>query len=100
MEEVEKRIQQGVDLKQTPGIVLIATNADGKSNIVISKNSPLNGIPGSLEYSSSFHHASDSELSPDSTYWIASCTKLMTTIAPLQCIERGLFSLDSICLGL
>lgn len=27
--------------------------------------------------------------------WLASCTKLPTTIAALQCVERGLFSLDS-----
>ena len=31
----------------------------------------------------------------DTMFWIASCTKLMTTIAALQCVERGLFSLDS-----
>src|SRR5690242_9844147 len=27
--------------------------------------------------------------------WMASCVKLATTIAALQCVERGLFSLDS-----
>lgn len=27
--------------------------------------------------------------------WIASCTKLMTTVAAMQCVERGLLSLDS-----
>lgn len=27
--------------------------------------------------------------------WIASCTKLVTTVAALQCVERGLFALDS-----
>lgn len=27
--------------------------------------------------------------------WLASCVKLATTIAALQCVERGLFSLDS-----
>src|SRR6266536_4245355 len=26
--------------------------------------------------------------------WVASCTKLMTTIAALQCVEKGLFTLD------
>lgn len=31
----------------------------------------------------------------DSTYWIASCTKLITTICALQCVEKGLFFLDS-----
>jgi CubicO group peptidase (beta-lactamase class C family) len=27
--------------------------------------------------------------------WLASCVKLATTVAALQCVERGLFSLDS-----
>ncbi|EON65858.1 beta-lactamase [Coniosporium apollinis CBS 100218] len=30
----------------------------------------------------------------DSVMWIASCTKLMTSIAALQCVERGLLELD------
>lgn len=33
-------------------------------------------------------------LTLDSTFWIASCTKLMTSIAALQCVERGLLNLD------
>lgn len=33
-------------------------------------------------------------LTHNSTMWIASCTKLMTTIAALQCVEKGLLSLD------
>ena len=30
----------------------------------------------------------------DTVMFTASCTKLMTTIAALQCVERGLVSLD------
>jgi CubicO group peptidase (beta-lactamase class C family) len=30
----------------------------------------------------------------DTTMWIASCTKLMTAIAVLQCVEKGLLHLD------
>jgi CubicO group peptidase (beta-lactamase class C family) len=30
----------------------------------------------------------------DSTFILASCTKLMTSISALQCVERGLFGLD------
>ncbi|KAI2629950.1 putative D-aminoacylase [Hypoxylon sp. NC1633] len=36
----------------------------------------------------------DEPLSIDSCMWVASCTKLMTAIAVLQCVERGLLSLD------
>ena len=30
----------------------------------------------------------------DTTMFTASCTKLLTTIAALQCVERGLVTLD------
>ena len=30
----------------------------------------------------------------DATFFFASCTKLMTSIAALQCVERGLITLD------
>ena len=30
----------------------------------------------------------------DAIYWMASCTKLMTAISALQCVERGQFTLD------
>lgn len=33
-------------------------------------------------------------LEVDATFGIASCTKLMTTVAALQCVERGLITLD------
>jgi CubicO group peptidase (beta-lactamase class C family) len=31
----------------------------------------------------------------DTTMWIASCTKLMTAISVLQCVEKGLLDLDA-----
>lgn len=37
---------------------------------------------------------STTPITPDTTMWIASCTKLMTAIASLQCVERGLLNLD------
>ncbi|KAI1373876.1 putative D-aminoacylase, partial [Hypoxylon crocopeplum] len=36
----------------------------------------------------------DEPLSIDTCMWVASCTKLMTAIAALQCVEKGLLSLD------
>lgn len=31
----------------------------------------------------------------DTTMWIASCTKLMTAISVMQCVEKGLLDLDA-----
>lgn len=36
----------------------------------------------------------DKPLTVDSCMWVASCTKLMTAIAALQCVEKGLLTLD------
>ncbi|KAH7093443.1 putative penicillin-binding protein [Paraphoma chrysanthemicola] len=36
-----------------------------------------------------------SPVSTQTVMWLASCNKLVTTIAGLQCVERGLFTLDS-----
>ncbi|KAJ0423117.1 beta-lactamase/transpeptidase-like protein [Aspergillus carlsbadensis] len=33
-------------------------------------------------------------ISPDGTFWLASCSKLIGTIAALQCVERGQVTLD------
>jgi hypothetical protein len=33
-------------------------------------------------------------LQTDATFWLASCTKLMTAVAIMQCVERGLIELD------
>lgn len=33
-------------------------------------------------------------MTPDSIFHLASCTKLVTSIAVLQCVEKGLLSLD------
>jgi CubicO group peptidase (beta-lactamase class C family) len=55
---------------------------------------------GAFEYKKAFGNtiAKDGATNPlprDATLIIASCTKLMTTIAALQCVERGLLELDS-----
>ncbi|KAF2737386.1 beta-lactamase/transpeptidase-like protein, partial [Polyplosphaeria fusca] len=34
-------------------------------------------------------------VSPKTVMWLASCSKLVTSVAVLQCLERGLFALDS-----
>lgn len=34
-------------------------------------------------------------VTPDTVMWLASCTKLVTAIAVMQCVEKDLFALDS-----
>jgi CubicO group peptidase (beta-lactamase class C family) len=52
---------------------------------------------GKFRYEKAFGTRSLKDPSPlkiDATMWLASCTKFMTTIAAMQCVEKGLLSLD------
>ncbi|KAJ3515061.1 hypothetical protein NM208_g15009 [Fusarium decemcellulare] len=63
-----------------PGVVLAAFNKDGKST----RNRALSRLKSS---------GSD-PITLDNTWCGFSCTKLLTTISVLQCVERGLVALD------
>ncbi|KAK9241725.1 beta-lactamase [Lipomyces tetrasporus] len=80
--DLEDIFRAAVENNIIPGVVLVATNKSG-----------------TLNYAKAFGKTGASSTSApltlNSTFWLASCTKLMTTIASLQCVERGLFSLDS-----
>ncbi|KAK7533783.1 beta-lactamase/transpeptidase-like protein [Phyllosticta citribraziliensis] len=79
-ETLEKACASGV----IPGAVVIASNADGSFRYenVFGKRSVREG-------------EDQSPLKKDAIMWIASCTKLLGTIAALQCVERGQLSLDA-----
>jgi CubicO group peptidase (beta-lactamase class C family) len=50
---------------------------------------------GKFKYQNAFGPKSPTEpMTLDSTFVFASCTKLMTSIAALQCVERGQIGLD------
>ncbi|KAI0205348.1 beta-lactamase/transpeptidase-like protein [Astrocystis sublimbata] len=80
---LEKAFEAACSAREIPGVALLAY---GKGE--------------SLNYSNAFGARSlqaplDKEpLTLDSTMYIASCTKLMTSIAAMQCVERGLIALD------
>ena len=65
--------------KGSPGLVFIAID---KSGTLIEHASGTKGINSS------------SPIDLDTTFWIASCTKIVTSIALLQLVEQGKLSLD------
>ena len=68
------------DGSHVPGLVFYAVNAQGQT---LAEN--FSGTKG----------ASNPEpMSADSVFWIASCTKLITSIAVLQQVEQGKIGLD------
>ncbi|KIV81332.1 hypothetical protein PV11_03523 [Exophiala sideris] len=82
IERLEHAAAPGPDRK-VPGAVIIAADKSGKITHAEAK-----GV-------TSMDPDKASSMNLDTTFWIASCTKLLTTIAALQCMEKGLLSLDA-----
>ncbi|KAK5634772.1 hypothetical protein RRF57_010485 [Xylaria bambusicola] len=83
MKPFEEAIEAASAAGEIPGAVLLATDKSGKFNYgrAFGKRSVRAG-------------ADQSPLRLDTVMWIASCTKVVTALAALQCCERGLLTLD------
>lgn len=82
MANFESAINNAIAAHDIPGCVLVASNRDG-----------------SFTYSNSFGSSSLKEgnerpIQLDTVMWVASCTKLMTSLCCMQLVEQGLVSLD------
>ncbi|EXJ76831.1 beta-lactamase [Capronia epimyces CBS 606.96] len=80
-EQLEAATTPGPDQK-IPGAVVIAANAEGKL-LHLEAKGYTSMVPETAR-----------PITPDTTFYIASCTKLLTTIAVLQNVERGQLDLD------
>jgi hypothetical protein len=101
MNLLEHDFNAAVSEAKIPGTILAATNTDGISYLLhwfISNRFLLTAYTGSFEYLRPFGNSSmetDSlPVSLSSTMCLASCTKLVTCVATMQCVERGLVGLD------
>ena len=78
---MEQTFEAACAAHDIPNAVLLATDREGK-----------------FTYSHAFGRLSLADDAPpiqlDSPMWIASCTKLITTISCLQCVEKGQLTLD------
>lgn len=76
---IEEQFEKATAARDIPGVVLLASSNDGKFKYekAIGPKNPA-GDPIDL----------------NTTFILASCTKLMTSIAAMQCVERGLITLD------
>ncbi|KAI0670192.1 beta-lactamase/transpeptidase-like protein [Trametes maxima] len=83
MSDFEGELEHAIAEREIPHAVLFATNKSG-----------------SWRYWKAFgpHSLADDadqrRVDHDSIMWIASCTKLQTSIAVMQCVERGIVDLD------
>ncbi|QSZ33995.1 hypothetical protein DSL72_005575 [Monilinia vaccinii-corymbosi] len=81
MSHFESTVDEACRARDIPGAIVVAGDSSGDfhyANAFGSQSLEDPSIPVSLE----------------SVVWFASCTKLLTTIAAMQCVERGLLSLD------
>ncbi|KAF7872200.1 hypothetical protein EAF04_003125 [Stromatinia cepivora] len=81
MSDFEETIENACRTRDIPGAVVVGGDSSGK-----------------FHYEKAFGSQSlkdpSTPMELDSVMWLASCTKLLTTIAAMQCVERGLLSLD------
>src|SRR5690348_2957149 len=77
---IEEKLQAAVDAGAVPGVVAMAAGPDGVL---------YEGAAGKRSA------AADDPITPDTMLRIASMTKMVTTTAALQLIERGSLSLDA-----
>lgn len=64
-----------------PGLVYVVVNRDGEEIFAHASGHEGKGIAKAMTF--------------DTSFWIASCTKLVTTIAAMQLVEQGKVGLDS-----
>ncbi|KAF7952358.1 uncharacterized protein EAE97_001855 [Botrytis byssoidea] len=78
MASLEQQFEAATSAREIPGVVLLASNADG-----------------TFKYEKAIGQATpNSQIELDSTFIMASCTKLVTSIAGLRCVEQGQIGLD------
>ncbi|KAF7888699.1 uncharacterized protein EAF02_003240 [Botrytis sinoallii] len=82
MDSFNSKIESAISAGKIPGAVTAASNAT-RSFVHASSYGPR-----------SLHPDSSTPLKTDAILSIASCTKLITSICALQCVERGQFTLD------
>ncbi|KAG4443188.1 hypothetical protein IFR05_001330 [Cadophora sp. M221] len=93
VDSLRRRFQQAN--QPLPPVTLGAINRDGilPTSFILSLSTayltltPCN--PGSFHYAKSFGEQADNPTDNDTLYWLASATKFITTIAVMQCVERG-----------
>lgn len=95
MASLDQQFQQACEAGDLPGVVLLASDATGEMRNPVDVLSQTDRPTGKFKYERAFGLKSPGEkIDVNATFIMASCTKLMTSIAALQCVERGQIQLD------
>lgn len=81
-ETFEQKLERACKEFELPGVVMVAGDREGKFYYekAIGNRSLKDGKPDPIPL--------------DAVMWLASCTKLITSVAVMQCVEKGLLKLD------
>ena len=80
MTDLQSILEAGVRAGHAPGFSAAVISADGQRQVACAGVRGLdNPVP----------------VTPDTLFWIASCTKAVTSVAALQLVERGVLDLDA-----
>ncbi|KAJ8058100.1 hypothetical protein OCU04_012959 [Sclerotinia nivalis] len=88
MQSFKAKIESAIAARSLPGVVTVASNASGSFSYT-----EAHGLH-------SLKTGASAPLKTDAIFWIASCTKLLTSISALQCVSRGQLSLDEDVAGI
>lgn len=95
MTSFEEQFEKACNARDLPGVVLVASDVKGKRLHPIRRLQGCLQLSGNFKYEKAFGYKNAEEkINVDATFIMASCTKLMTSISTLQCVERGQFGLD------
>lgn len=82
MADFETAIKDAIAIQEIPGCALVSTNSDGTFNYAKAFGS------------TSMKEGNTKPFDLKTVMWVASCTKLMTSICAMQLVEQGLVTLD------
>lgn len=99
MVNLEDTLAQGVKDGKIPHAVVFATNKDGMFTLTTTQpdDTDADTLAGSFTYKHAVGYSilgDDTPITEDAVFLLASQTKLLTSIAALQIVEKGLFALD------
>lgn len=96
MSTFEEQAAKVVESGSLPGLVVVAKDKDGEhltlEQLIITSILTLG--EGKLNYSKAFSRNGGTPYQEDSVLALASMTKLVTSVAAMQLVERGLITLD------
>lgn len=96
----EEKVEKLCEERKVPGVVFVGGDAEGIFSRTLIFKFTNNFFLGKYKYEKAFGRRSLKDLSKpdplalDTPMWLASCTKIATTVAIMQQVEQGKIGID------